>query len=64
VGIVPFGYGLYPEELENDTYPQIELVRAGKRAGKVIQISLSDPIWKDRAVLWCQALHVLLHFVY
>jgi hypothetical protein len=62
--IVPFGYGLHPDEWGETPYPQVESVQVGKRAGREMQISLADPIWKSCAVLWGQGLHLLLHFVY
>ena len=61
-GIEPVGYGLHPDECEDGIYPQFEYIRVGKRAGKTIQVSLSSPVWRSRAVLWVQALRVLAHF--
>jgi hypothetical protein len=62
-GIEPAGYGLHSDEWEEDSYPVLEFIRAGNRGGKEIQVSLEDPIWKDRARLWVQGLNVLAHFV-
>jgi hypothetical protein len=56
--IIPPGYGILPCEWEDGVYPSIEVLRTGRR-GKYIQVSLDDSIWRDRAVLWCQALAVL-----
>lgn len=59
--IVPEGYGMHPDEWEENYYPDTEkLVVGGQR--KPITLSLADPIWKARATHWVQALSVLSHF--
>ena len=57
--VVPGGVGLYLEEWEGGVYPSYEVVRVGNRGTREIQVSLSDPIWQQRAKLWGQALTVL-----
>jgi hypothetical protein len=59
--IEPVGYGLHPDELPDGIYPLVEFIPARKR-GKEIRVSLEDPIWRRRAVLWVQGLRVLAHF--
>jgi hypothetical protein len=58
----PNGYGLHPNEWEEESYPVLEWVRAGKRGNKEIQVSLENTIWMRRAVLWVQGLAVLSQF--
>jgi hypothetical protein len=60
--IVPSGYGMMPNEWANGIYPVIEHVTVGQRGQKNIEISLIDPIWKERATLWIQGLSALSHF--
>lgn len=60
--IVPAGYSLLPEEWEEDGYPDIEILTAGKQGETKIRMSLANPIWKQRAELWVQALNVLSRF--
>ncbi|KAJ7286285.1 hypothetical protein C8J57DRAFT_1431768 [Mycena rebaudengoi] len=60
--IVPAGYGIMPEEWEDEGYPNVEIVTAGKHGKTKIRVSLADGIWKQRAKLWVQGLNVLSHF--
>jgi len=53
--IEPIGYGMPSDEWEGG-YP--ESIPA-KQRGKRIQVYFTDPIWKCRATLWVQALHVM-----
>jgi hypothetical protein len=58
--VIPVGYGLYEDEWEDDGYPLFETLDVGKRrGGKPTIISLEDPIWQHRAVLWVQAVNLL-----
>jgi hypothetical protein len=59
---IPVGYGLLPEEWEGDTYPLFETLRVGRRGGKEISISLVEPMWMHRAILWVQGLYLLTQF--
>ncbi|KAF7343727.1 hypothetical protein MSAN_01953300 [Mycena sanguinolenta] len=43
--IMPAGYGLLAEEWDNDGYPDVEILKVGKRARKEIEVSLAHPIW-------------------
>jgi hypothetical protein len=59
--VVPAGYGIRPNEWDNDAYPDTEdLIVGGKR--QAITLSLRDPIWKARATRWVQGLAVLTQF--
>ncbi|KAJ6492442.1 hypothetical protein C8R47DRAFT_975885, partial [Mycena vitilis] len=60
--ITPAGYGMLPEEWDEDGYPDVEVLRAGKQMKTRIPVSLGHPIWADRARLWVQGLNVLSHF--
>ncbi|KAJ7830605.1 hypothetical protein B0H13DRAFT_1655063, partial [Mycena leptocephala] len=60
--ITPAGYGLLPEEWEEDGYPDVEILRAGKQMKTKITVSLAHPIWAQRAKLWMQGLNVLFSF--
>jgi hypothetical protein len=58
--VIPVGYGLYEDEWEDDGYPLFETLHVGKRrGGKSTVISLEDPIWQHRTVLWVQAVNLL-----
>jgi hypothetical protein len=61
--VVPAGYGLFPNEWEEDRYPLFETLKVGRRGGKSIIISLAAPIWRQRAVLWAQAVNLLTRFI-
>jgi hypothetical protein len=60
--IEPTGYGLHWDEWIDGEYLLWEFIKIGKWAGKEIQVSLEDPLWKTQAVLWMQGLNVLSHF--
>jgi predicted DNA-binding ribbon-helix-helix protein len=58
--VIPVGYGLHKDEWEGDAYPTFETLHVGKRrGGKSTVISLEDPIWQCRTVLWVQGVHLL-----
>lgn len=60
--ITPENFGLTHGEWEDSHYPIYESILVGRRAGKELHVSLAEPIWYDRARLWCQALATLSHF--
>ncbi|KAJ7234973.1 hypothetical protein C8J57DRAFT_1439477 [Mycena rebaudengoi] len=60
--ITPAGYGLLPEEWDEEGYPDVEILTAGKQGKTKIRVSLANPIWARRAKLWVQGLKVLSHF--
>ena len=57
--IVPFGYGVTPDELETSGYPLQEILRGGRRGRKEKCVLLSVEVWLPRAIKWCQALEVM-----
>ncbi|KAF8215165.1 hypothetical protein K438DRAFT_1473660, partial [Mycena galopus ATCC 62051] len=58
-GIIPAGYGLLPEEWDEDGYPDVEILPAGRQMKTNFRMSLANPIWRQRATIWVQALSVL-----
>jgi hypothetical protein len=60
--IIPAGYGMLPEEWDEDGYPDVEILYAGRQMKKMMRISLAHPIWAQRARLWVQGLRTLSHF--
>lgn len=60
-GQVPLGYGVLPEEWDEEGYPSFEILRSGRRGGKELRVALPDFIWRPRAELWVQALAVMNH---
>jgi hypothetical protein len=59
--LIPEGYGVLPEELENG-YPVIEILKVGFRGQKELQLELPLEVWFPRAVCWVQALDLLTRF--
>ena len=57
-GTLPPGFGLLPDEWEDDGYPAAEHIPYGPRQ-RTKEISLPHHIWYPRAILWGQALFVL-----
>jgi hypothetical protein len=57
-GKLPTGFGLLPEEWDEDGYPGAEPIPYGGRH-RTKTISLPHHIWHPRAILWGQALFVL-----
>ena len=58
-GIVPDGYGILPEEWEEDGYPTYEILKVGRRGKKELRVALPHEVWRPRAELWIQALVVM-----
>ncbi|KAH7903565.1 hypothetical protein BJ138DRAFT_1020415, partial [Hygrophoropsis aurantiaca] len=58
---IPAGYGMIEEEWDGEGYPEIEVIRSGRRGRKEMTIALPDCTWRPRAVRWCQALEVLTY---
>jgi hypothetical protein len=61
---IPLGYGLLPEEWEDEEYPSVEIIRTGRRGGKELRVALPDFEWRPRAVLWGQALDIMDRLTY
>jgi hypothetical protein len=58
--LVPVGFGMTLDEWGDDGYPSYEIIRTGRRGHKELRIDLPDFIWRPRAELWVQALHILI----
>lgn len=61
--ITPEDFGLVHSEWEDGRYPIYETILVGSHASKELHVSLAEPIWYNRARLWCQALATLSHFL-
>jgi hypothetical protein len=59
-GLIPNGFGMTQEEWGDNGYPSYEDIHPGQRGRKALRINLPDFIWRPRAELWVQALHVML----
>ncbi|KAJ7582312.1 hypothetical protein C8J56DRAFT_793070, partial [Mycena floridula] len=44
--LIPDGYGLTPEERDEDGYPVHEILRSGRQGTKELRISLPFAVWK------------------
>jgi len=61
--ITPENFGLTDSEWEDGDYPIYETIHIGRRVSKELHVSLAEPIWYDRARIWCQALVTLQYFL-
>jgi len=61
--ITPNNCRLTLDEWDGDEYPAFETITFGRRGSKELHVSLAEPIWFNRAKLWCQALLVLSYFL-
>ncbi|KAJ7580049.1 hypothetical protein C8J56DRAFT_1058357 [Mycena floridula] len=57
--LIPDGYGLTPEERDEDGYPVHEILRSGQQGTKELRISLPFAVWKPWADMWGQALYIM-----
>ncbi|KAJ7815663.1 hypothetical protein B0H14DRAFT_2255752, partial [Mycena olivaceomarginata] len=57
--IIPAGYGMLPEEWDEDSYPDVEILYMGRQMKMRMHISLAYPIWAQQARLWVQGLRAL-----
>lgn len=62
-GMLPEGYGLLPEEWDDNEYPAFWVIKSGRR-GKDLTISLPDARWRARSELWGQALDIINRLTY
>jgi len=62
-GLIPIGYGLTPQEWDDDGYPTIELTTYGCRKKEIV-VELPAGVWLPRAVAWGQGLHVMQTLMY
>lgn len=58
-GILPEGYGIHPDEWEENGYPSYEIIRTGRRARKELRVALPDDMWRPRAETWVRALYTM-----
>lgn len=58
-GHIPEGFGILPDEWDDDQYPSHEIIRSGRQGTKELRIPLPDFVWRPRAIQWCQALDVM-----
>ncbi|KAK7013406.1 hypothetical protein R3P38DRAFT_3575743 [Favolaschia claudopus] len=61
--IIPPGYGLLPEEWDEEGYPSFEILKSGRRGVKRLRVALPDAVWRPRAEMWGRALAILEHIV-
>jgi hypothetical protein len=61
--ITPEDFGLVHSGWEDGHYPVYETILVGCRTSKELHVSLAEPIWYNRARLWCQALATLSQFL-
>jgi hypothetical protein len=58
LGIIPEGYGMWPDEWIHDAYPSFYHIQSGKNGGRELKVELPDLIWRPRAEMWVRALNV------
>lgn len=63
-GLVPSGYGLLPDEWDDDTYPTHETINSGRRGLRGLHVNLPGTVWRPRAELWGQALDIVDRLTY
>lgn len=54
----PRGFGLYPDEYEEASYPSFEYLRTGRRR-KELRVSLPNHVWRQKAERWAKALDLM-----
>ncbi|KAE9386033.1 hypothetical protein BT96DRAFT_960656 [Gymnopus androsaceus JB14] len=57
--ILPIGYGICPEEWEDNHYPSVEIIQTGRKGAKELSVQLPDFVWRPRAHLWTLGLSVM-----
>ena len=57
--VIPQGYGVTPQEIQQEGYPTQEILQGGRRGRKEMHITLPREVWLPRAIKWCQALEVM-----
>ncbi len=58
--VIPENLGVSPIEWDDDEYPEVEILRVGRRGNGELQISLPQVLWWPRALLWAQGLEVMM----
>jgi hypothetical protein len=59
----PVGYGVLPDEWEQDTYPEFHYIGTTRKQSDVFNIALPSQLWYPRAVEWVTALHIMESFL-
>lgn len=62
--VLPGGYGIQVEEWEDGENPSFEIIQSGRRGRKDLRVALPDNIWRPRAEIWVQGLHVMQQLTY
>ncbi|KAJ3759422.1 hypothetical protein EV360DRAFT_94143 [Lentinula raphanica] len=57
--IMPYGYGICPEEWKDDHYPAVEVIRTGRKGGKELAVRLPNFIWQPRGHFWVLGLSIM-----
>jgi hypothetical protein len=58
-GYLPAGYGMLRGEWEDGIYPTIQVIPAGRRGSKRMEIGLPDIVWRPRSEVWVRALDIM-----
>lgn len=45
--ILPIGYGICPEEWEDNHYPSVEIIQTGRKGAKELSVQLPDFVWQS-----------------
>lgn len=61
-GIIPNGYGVLEAEWNGDHYPETETIKFGKKR-RELEVILPTGMWLERAILWAQALDIMVRLV-
>ncbi|ESK84132.1 hypothetical protein Moror_17034 [Moniliophthora roreri MCA 2997] len=56
--VIPNGYGMQPEEWEDNKYPSYEVLQSGKGIQK-LRVDLPDYVWQLKAEKWVQGLEMM-----
>ncbi|KAJ7062379.1 hypothetical protein C8F01DRAFT_1057336 [Mycena amicta] len=64
MNLVPQGYGMLPDEWDDDEYPSYGIIKSGRRGAKRMRVSLPDHVWRPRVEMWTRALDILQRIQY
>lgn len=62
-GNIPDGYLVNNDDWIDEAYPTAENIPTGHKRSKELTIPLPEEVWRPRAALWAQGLHVLTHML-
>lgn len=60
--IFPDGYGVREQEWDDYNYPETEIIKYGKKR-RDLEVILPSEMWLPRAILWAQALDIMVRLV-